>query len=72
MVSLVFVFLIILKVIKVSKQQEYKINELESENRTLKAEVERLKKSLSIYNQTNFSKLDLGEVLPDYLKPQAE
>lgn len=55
-----------------SKQQEYKINELESENRTLKAEVERLKKSLSIYNQTNFSKLDLGEVLPDYLKPQAE
>lgn len=43
--------------------------ELESENKSLKAEVKRLKTSLSIYTQTN---LDFKSIkLPGNLAPQA-
>lgn len=49
-----------------------RILELESENRSLRNEVKRLKKANLIYSEANFSKSDLGEmVLPNNLKNQA-
>lgn len=35
-------------------------------------EIARLKKELKLYKLTDFSSIELGEALPDLLKPQAE
>ncbi len=52
-----------------SRKQEYRILELESENRTLRVEIEQLKKINLIYSESNFSTLDLGgELLSPFVK----
>lgn len=42
-----------------------KILELESENKTLRAEVEQLKRANLIYSEANFSTIDLGQQIDE-------